>query len=170
MHTPPSTIPADASAKAPAEVMASPPFDAEALRAGIPIGTRIRTSITQAGAPEVEHRWEFVASTALDTTVHMTNFDAAGTLLEDASRAFTWVELAGHATFPAAATVRTDVVYDGPMGHLDAWLYTVTTSGEDGVMQVERYEFAKTLPGPPVLYTIERQGEETFRMQMLERK
>jgi hypothetical protein len=172
VHTPPSTIPAPVQGEPAlvAEGMAAPPFDAEALRTGIPVGTQIRTSITQTGAPEVEHRWEFVASTALGTTVHMKNHDAAGTLLDDASREFTWVELVGHATFPALATVRTDAVYDGPMGHLDTWLYTVTTAGEDGVMLVERYEFARSLPGPPVLYTIERQGEETFRMQMLERK
>lgn len=43
------------------------------------------------------------------------------------------------------------------------------TAGDDGVMLVKRCDFAKTLPGPPALFTIERQGEEIFRMTMIER-
>jgi len=81
-----------------------------------------------------------------------------------------WAELNAHATFPAAATLREDAVLDGPLGHLDTLRYTVTSAGDDGVMLVKRYEFAKTLPGPPALFTIERQGEEIFRMTMIERR
>lgn len=92
-------------------------------------------------------------------------------MLEDEGAATsTWAELNEHATFPAASTVREDAVLDGPLGHLETWRYTVTSTGPDGVMVVKRYEFAKTLPGPPVLFTIERQGEEIFRMAVIERK
>jgi len=165
--------PAAVASTAPAsvaEAIAPRPFDADQLRAGIPQGTIIRLTIAQAGKPTVEQRWEFVSCTAESAMIASKVYDTAGNLLEDEGVATsTWAELNEHATFPAAATVREDASLDGPLGHLDTWRYTVTSAGDDGVMLVKRYDFAKTLPGPPALFTIERQGEEIFRMTMIER-
>ncbi len=152
------------------EALAPRPFPSAALAAGIPQGTKIRLGIEQAGQPTVEQRWEFTKCTADAATIASKVYDTNGTLLTDEGEATTpWTELEKHASFPAAATTRTDDTIDGPLGHLDTWLYTVTVPGDDGIMLVKRYEFSKTMPGPPVLFTTERQGEEIFRMTMLER-
>ena len=39
----------------------------------------------------------------------------------------------------------------------------------DGVPHYRKFHFAKTLPGPPVLFVEEENGEEVFRMTLLER-
>ena len=130
----------------------------------------IRLRIESAGDPTVEQRWEFSDGTADSVVIDSRVYDDKGVLLKDEGTSKNlWADLEKHASFPAAATSRTDEVYDGPLGHLAVWLYTVTVAGDDGIMLVKRYQFAKTIPGPPVLFTIERQGEEIFRMTMLER-
>lgn len=167
----PAAVATNAPVSEAAEAIAPRPFDADQLRAGIPQGTTIRLTVAQAGKPTVEQRWEFVSCTAESATIASKVYDTSGTLLEDEGVATsTWAELNEHATFPAAATVREDAVLDGPLGHLETWRYTVTSAGDDGVMLVKRYDFAKTLPGPPALFTIERQGEEILRMAMIERR
>lgn len=150
--------------------LAPRPFPAPALAAGIPQGTAMRIRIAAAGEPTVVQRWTFTRCTAEAATIHSEVFDEAGGLLKDEGETTTpWSELEQHASFPLAATTMGEEAYDSPFGPLATWSYTVTVPGEDGVMLVKRYLFAKTLPGPPVLFTIERQGEEIFRMTMLER-
>ena len=96
--------------------------------------------------------------------------DFPGALLQDeGSSRSTWAELMGHAAFPAAQTTREDASVEVPAGRFDTWLYTVEDSAEDGTPQVKRYHFARNLPGPPVLFTIEQGGAEVFRMALLER-
>ena len=51
----------------------------------------------------------------------------------------------------------------------DTWLFTVRDTAEDGGPMVTRRHFAETMPGRPVLLTMERSGVEVFRMTMLER-
>lgn len=142
----------------------------EELRAGIPTGTRIRLGIEVAGQPPVEQRWHFVACDASGATIASQTWSPAGELIADEGQGTsTWSELYRHADFPASATVRVESSVDVPAGHFDTWLYTVLKQGADGKPEVHRYHFARTMPGPPVLYTAEREGVETFRMTMLER-
>lgn len=163
-------VPVAAAVDPAPQVLAPRPFDAVALAAGISQGTRIRLRVESAGEPTVEQRWEFSRCTSTDATIHSMVYDAEGTLLKDEGEDTTsWTDLERHASFPAANTERSEILSNGPLGPLEAWLYTVTVPGDDGVMLVKRFEFAKTFPGPPVLYTIERQGDEIFRMTMLER-
>ena len=167
-HVAPTVPPAPPLAVS--EPIAPRPFTVDELRAGIPQGTRIRLQIATLGEPTIEQRWEFLACTADGATITSQVYDAAGVLLKDEGPGTsTWAELNEHATFPAAATVRTEQSLDGPLGSLDTWLYTVALPGDDGILLVKRLYFSKSLPGPPVLLTIERQGVETFRMTMLER-
>lgn len=146
------------------------PFTAEQLRAGLPEGSLIRMRTYVIGVPPVEELWTFVRCDETTATIAARVYGADGALLTDeGERTSTWVELSEHATFPAAATVRSEDTVHGPLGPLDVWRYTVTEPGEDGVTEVKQFEFAKTLPGPPVLMTIEREGVQVFRMHMLER-
>lgn len=68
-----------------------------------------------------------------------------------------WSDLQAHASFPAAQTeIRTESITT-PAGTFDCWLYVVTDKKNSNAL-VQRYWFAKKLPGPPVVYE-EVQGE-----------
>ena len=71
--------------------------------------------------------------------------------------------------FPAAKTERSDSSIEVPAGRFETWLFTVRDQAKDGTPMVKRYHFAKSMPGPPVLFTIESAGGEVFRMTLLER-
>ena len=172
---PKSPEPAAAGAPAAAPVAALPdgtlprPFTAGQLHDALPHGSRIVLSVAAAGQPTVERRFTFVDPTDTTTTV-VTEVWADGARVGEAEReSVAWADLVEHAAFPAAAATRTDTVVDVPLGHLDAWLYTVTEVGDDGVPTVSRYWFARSLPGPPVLFTVERGGVEVMRLAQVAR-
>lgn len=146
------------------------PATLDALRDALPTGSHIRLSIWSAGQPTVLQDWTFTECTEESTTIRSKVLTEAGELLVDeGSSRSPWTELHQHAAFPAASTTRIESSVDVPIGHYDTWLYTVQAVGDDGVPIIKRFHFARTLPGPPVLYTMERQGVEVFRMTMVER-
>ncbi|MFZ5478979.1 MAG: hypothetical protein ACOZNI_19570 [Myxococcota bacterium] len=162
--------PATPPPAAEAEAFAPHVHTLEELRAAFPQGTRVRLAIAIPGQPEMEQRWQFVAVDAETCTIASQVYTPAGELVQDEGQGTsTWAELYTHADFPASKTTREESSVDVPAGHFDTWLYTVRKAGEDGVPELHRYHFAKTLPGPPVLYTAEREGKEIFRMTLLER-
>jgi len=72
--------------------------------------------------------------------------DADGRPIGDARRhRSTWLELQGHASRPAAATVIEEVDLALPFGVEACWRYTVT-----GTDSVTIFWFAKRLPGMPM--------------------
>lgn len=166
----PHPAPPEAPAAEEAAGTVSPPVTLEQFRAAFPVGTTIRLRLAAKGQPTVVQTWVWTAVDETGCTIASTVHDEAGALLKDEgeSRA-TWAELMGHATFPAARTVRTDGAVAVPAGTFPAWVFTVQDAAEDGTPQVKTYHFAKTMPGPPVLFTIQQGGEEVFRMTTIER-
>ena len=154
-------------APAPAGELAPNPFTAEQLRNAFPVGTHIRFRIRSAGEPDVEERWTITAADASGMTIASQIFAADGTLVEDqGSGTSTWEEFHHHADFPASQTVREESSVDVPAGHFDTWLYTVVDPASD---TVKRYHFSKTLPGPPVFFSIQKGKGTVFEMILLER-
>jgi hypothetical protein len=170
--TPPAASTAAVAPGAPVSPAAtvSPPVTLDAFRAAFPVGTRIRLSIAAKDQPTVEERWTWTAADATGCTIASQVYDANGSLLQDEGSAnSTWEELMAHARFPADATTQADGHIVVPAGEFDTWVFTVHDTAEDGAPRVRTFQFAKTKPGPPLLYTIEQGGEEVFRMTMLER-
>lgn len=148
----------------------SPPVTLEQFRAAFPVGTTIRLKVAAKGQPAVVQKWVWTAVDADGCTIAAQTLDEQGALLKDeGERRTTWAELMGHAVFPAATTERSEGVAAVPAGTFPTWVFVVQAAAEDGTTQVKRFQFAKTMPGPPVLYTIEQGGEEVFRMTLLER-
>ena len=54
-----------------------------------------------------------------------------------------------------------------PAGRFDCRLYTVR-GGSDESPTTSRFYFARSRPGPPVRYEVEKDGEITFRMTLVE--
>lgn len=158
------------STAAPADAIAPRPYTADQIRGAFPVGASMVYRIEALGQPTVD---KTTSVTAADDT-HVTMAFAAKTLAGqpvpgDGPKVFTWTELMEHATFAAADTVRTEAEVDVPAGHFAVWHYVVHGKGDDGGADVETYDFAKELPGPPVLFTIEEGGERGFAMTLLER-
>lgn len=78
----------------------------------------------------------------------------------------TWVELRGHASFPAAIATREWTVRETALGTFEGWLYRVE---EDGTREVNELFFASALPGAPVHITTFDDGDEVFELEQLER-
>ena len=154
----------------PEPELAPRPLSLGQLRAGLPTGTTIRLSLQPAGAPPTQELWEFVASDDAGTTIRSTSFDEAGEVVAGPEEArSSWEELWDHAAFPAAATTIEDEALELPLGSFDTHRYTVTRAGDEGATVVDRFWFAEALPGPPLRYVSEVDGEEVFRMEQLER-
>lgn len=167
---PPAAPEPAASAPASAAPTLTPPFSPAQLAAAFPDGTTLRLQITEAGGPPVVQRWVFTGGDAEGTTIQSTVSTPSGTLLKDeGAERSTWVELSRHAAFPAADTTVGDSEVTVAAGHFATWLYTVRATAEDGTPVLKRYHFARTVPGPPVLFTIQQGGTELFRMELLER-
>jgi hypothetical protein len=135
-----------------------PPFDADALRAGLTVGTRIRFRMTPGG----EEEWEVVAADERGCTI--TTRKGGGEETEQVS----WTDLEGHARFPAAQTTREETQLTIAAGSMTAWHYTVT-AGPAEMATVREFWFAAGHPGPPVLMTIRKAGDEVVRMELLSR-
>lgn len=162
------------SSDAPAETAnarahVAPPFSADELRAGIPVGTEMRFRVESAGAPTVIQHWVFTDADATGCTIASRVLAEDGTLIKDeGSGTATWAELESHAHFPAATTNRTDSSVDVPAGHFDTWMFVVRP--EDPDAPVRQYQFARELPGPPVWMEVTKGGSLVTRMVLLSRK
>lgn len=155
-------------AAAPADAITSPPFTAEELRRAFPVGTTVRLRIRMSGEADREHRWQVTAADESGMTLATWMYAADGTLLKDeGENTSTWAELLTHAQFAAARTAREDSTVEVPAGTFDTWLYTVVEPEKD---RVSRYHFAKTLPGPPVRYTIQEGKGTVMEMELIERR
>jgi hypothetical protein len=148
------------------KAIAPRPFTAEQIRDAMPAGAEIRYRWEKDGQPPTVSLWTVTASDAGACTIRSETFAEDGTPAADAkSGTSRWTELMEHATFPADATTRTETAVEVPAGRFDAWLYEVRRAGK-----VERFYFAKSLPGPPVLLVVEQDGRPVLRMSLLSRK
>lgn len=157
--------PIPALTPAPAGAVVSVPFTVEDLRAAFPVGHTLRFRVREVGKPDTEHRWLVTAADdagmTLTTAVHAED----GTLLGQESGTSTWAELLTHGQFPAATTVMEDATITTPAGTFDAWKFTVVDQARD---TVKRLHFARSLPGPPVLMTVQEGKGTTFEMILVD--
>lgn len=153
----------------PTSGKAPTPYTAAEIREAHPDGTMLRFAV-QAGprAPEIIQVMRFDQSDAEGVNVESWTEDLRGTRLGDATRArATWDELRDHAAYDAVLAAREPSHCVVVAGDYDCWLYTVQSASTDSGA-VERYWFAHTKPGPPVLLVREQGGLEVLRMELLE--
>lgn len=160
-----SPAPTAAPEAAPTEALAPRLFDADGLRDGFVLGTRLVLRIEAAGAPTIVEEWTVTGHTPEGCTIHSVTRDEAGTVLKEEDGTSTWTELEGHASFPADATVMLDTTTETPMGTLDVRRYTVRE--DDGSVKV--LHFAKSYAGPPVRMEVTKDGALVLAMTMIER-
>ncbi len=133
------------------------PYTAEQIRDGCPAGRAIvfrRASSSRAsrrcGAP-----LRFVSSSPEAAEIETSMTDDAGAPLGAPERERApWEELRQHAAFPADRTTIARDTVTTPAGTFECDVYTVRGDGDE----VKRFWFAKTMPGPPVLFVTEKGG------------
>lgn len=128
------------------------PFTAAQIRAACPDGRLSIFRLEAQGAPPMRQVFRFLESDAAGTVLEVEVRDAEGTVLSPARRMpkQPWTALQAHASYPLEQTVITEETIEVEAGAYECFLYTVTRPG-DGPARVDRYWFAKALPGPPVL-------------------
>jgi hypothetical protein len=156
---------------APSTPTVSPPVTLEEFRAAFPVGTTILMRYREIDAAPFEERWNWTAADDEGCTIAALSCDEEGRVVRDeGAGTATWVDLMSHATFPADRTTRSDASIEVPAGRFDTWLYVVRDEAADGSPEVASYHFDRHLPGPPVLLTVEQDGVEVRRMELVERE
>lgn len=74
----------------------------------------------------------------------------------------TWLQFQAHASFPSAETAVEEVILESVLGTLECLCYTV--GSDDGF---NRFWFARSLPGMPVLVHRLEHGKLSSVMQMV---
>jgi hypothetical protein len=122
------------------------PVSAADIRAGCPLGRTIRVRSDTPGGEPAFRRIRFVEVDAEGAVQELQAIDADGVALGEPTRhRSTWLELQGHASQPADATVIDEAELDLPSGTEACWRYTVARDGEQAT-----FWFAKRRPGMPV--------------------
>jgi hypothetical protein len=137
----------------PVTGLAPTPYTAEQIRAATTRGRRYAWRVEEPGKP-AEQKLIVFTVVGEDGAVFVSGSDDDSLKLSSPARA-TWEELRKHAEFPAAETSIQAERVKTPAGEFDCKLYTVKKA--DGT--VLRFYFANELPGAPVLFYTEKNGE-----------
>ena len=143
--------------------MAPTPFTAAEIRSGCPEGRTITLLVEPATGSPWRRVNRFVATDHVGATLERWRVGPDGQPEgEVAASRLTWLQLQGHASYPAdVVTIAPDTV-DLPMGSFDALRYTV--EDDDGVAT---FWFAPAFPGMPVRYESPADGSGIDRTTMI---
>jgi len=143
------------------------PYSAEQIRDASPKGRKIVFQVEMWGKPMLFRTMTFITSKPTEMAVEN---DTTGL---DGKRVGTkqiivgsWTDLQSHASFPSENTLITTATITVPAGSFDCWLYEVSTT-KDGKSSVQKYWFAKNLPGPPVCLEESAQDKLVYKMVLL---
>jgi hypothetical protein len=153
-------------AAAAAQAMAPTPYTAAQLRDALPVGTVVVYRRVEAGNDPYLNRMTMVSADAVGCKIANAIVDEQGNVVADEGETEAdWEELRKHAEFPVAAVQTSEDAVDVPAGHFDTWKYIVTEP--DGT--VTTYQFARTLPGPPVRMEVRAHDTVVFSMELVSR-
>ena len=132
------------------------PFSADEIRSATSDGHVVDTIVESDGAVASRRRTTFYDNDESGVTIRLELFDADGNALGDPStfRA-EWVDLQGHASFPAVVAARTWDTIETPLGRCECIRYDV--SGDEAMT----FWFAVDHPGMPIVMTAAGNGPVT---------
>jgi hypothetical protein len=143
-----------------------PPFTWEQIRDACPPGRRIDLRVEEDGKPVYHQVMTFVDpdDDGSGTDIRHEVFDDEGNPLGNPVRkSVKWTELRHHAEFPQADVISVgDETIDTPRGKVAAKKYVV--NDPEGTIT---YYFDPSLPGPPVLYFLEKDGKRLMTATMI---
>ncbi|UCH93220.1 MAG: hypothetical protein JSV88_23460 [Candidatus Aminicenantes bacterium] len=143
------------------------PFSAEQIRQGCPRDRKIVFQVEAFGQPVI-----FQTLTFVSVYEEKVVFESVTTGMDGKQRGAkkmtvgTWKDLQSHASFPGARTKIQSESFTVPAGTFDCWRYEVTLK-KGNQTNVQRYWFAKKLPGPPICFEETANGRVAYKMTML---
>jgi len=165
-HKDAPVAPSPTETAAAAQAVARTPYTAAQIRDAMPVGTVIVYRRVEAGKDPYLNRMTVVWADEGGCKIADAIVDEHGTVVtEEGENVAGWEDLRKHAEFPVATVQMSDDAVDVPAGHFDTWKYVVTDP--DGT--VSTYQFARTLPGPPVWMEIRNEGAVAFSMELVSR-
>ncbi|MCA8959763.1 MAG: hypothetical protein KDC38_04595 [Planctomycetes bacterium] len=157
-----ASVPSDLPSHVALEGMLSPPFSAEQLRQAHPVGLVRVFEIRAADGSTGRRRSEVVESSATAVTFEDILIDSGDPPKRSTA---TWEELVGHAAhYPTEYSTVRNAKRTSELGTFDCWVYAMTSP--DGA--ASEFWFARSQPGPPILYTQRRGDIVDFEMELVE--
>jgi hypothetical protein len=142
------------------------PFTAAEIREGCPPGRTLRIRIERAGEDPVIRVVRYVEIDADGAVQESWAERLDGSRLSDPERErSTWLELQEHASFPVASTERIEEELTIPAGRFACLRYTRTDPDA-----IWRFWFARDLPGQPVRFEREADGQIVFSATLIENR
>lgn len=139
------------------------PFLADEIRMASPIGRTIRLLVEVEGAEPFVRVQRYVWTNERKATTERWRESVDGSRVSRAEeRDTTWLQLQGHASFPADQTNIDADTIETPLGTMDCLRYTVR-EGET----VKRLWFARHLPGMPVKAIVKEEGRVVSTVTMI---
>lgn len=140
------------------------PFTADEIRDATKVGKSIRRLVESAGEEPFHLVSTYLECDETGATLERSRFSLDGaTLGEPAVNRMTWLDLQGHASFPAEDTTIESERIDTAIGELDCLRYTVREGSTDEV-----FWFAEDLPGMPVQQLTRTDGKVVTTVSVLE--
>jgi len=130
------------------------PFTADQIRQATVPGRTWEWAVEEAGQSPSHEIIVFTAANDREGDIEDTTLPGDGRQVTESTPHVPWSALMHHADFPRAATVMTSETITTPAGTFDCLRYDVSR-GE----AMATFYFAKTLPGPPILFFTEKQGK-----------
>jgi hypothetical protein len=148
------------------------PFSADEIRAGNPPGTT-RVYVVRRGADVALQRTTFLEHAGdqgglarFEVSSRTLDGEPIGTPTEASS---TWAELQAHASYPRAEATLASTICTTAAGRHEAWMYDWRQPARDGRPATHhRVWFAKSMPGPPVLYERIVADVLAYRMELVQ--
>lgn len=153
-----------------APVMLPTPYTIEQMREGWVPGVALTFEMKAAGKPTTLHRWEVVSKPDADqveTAFTVLAEDGETVIAPRTVRGSALEALRKHAEFPADRATVEPATLTTPFGTFPGKRFTVTDP--ENPSQVQVFEFADALPGPPVRMATTEDGVEVQSMVMTAR-
>ena len=131
------------------------PFTADEIRDNSQVGKSVRSRIEAAGAAPYFRINHYVECDENGATLERSELSLDGSPLGEPELVHvTWLDLQGHASFPAADTTIERESIETPLGRLDCLRYTVRDGADEDV-----FWFAQDHPGMPIRYLTRSGGD-----------
>lgn len=150
------------------EGFAAQPFSAADIRAAHPVGTYTLYRLETSDAPAVMQLTTWIEVDERGCTMSFEQTLEDGSPVGARTEGYEeWQSLRDHAMWPEVAVNLTQKMWEGPDGPFEAWIYeTIGKQDEQDVVEV--FVFDVRGPGSPVEFTRAVDGEQVFRMSLVE--
>ena len=140
------------------------PFTAAEIRARCAVGKTIRVLVEIDGEQPFERLTTYVECDDAGATIERSTLAPDGSPVGDPEvDRVTWLDLQGHASFPADATTIVPERIATPLGEVDCLRYTVRDGASEKV-----FWFATDLPGMPVRFLTRTGGKVGMTVTVVE--